>query len=214
MLTLEMLMVNIQEVNIKINERGIDMDNVKFQTREKWKVRDMVNCSLFTVLIIVGAFIKVPIPVCPFTLQFFFTNMAGIILGGKKGAVSVLLYILIGLLGLPVFAAGGGIGYVFQPTFGYMIGFVLGTFVTGKLVERNNWKDTKHVFLASLAGLLLVYAAGMLYYYFVGNFVVNAPIGIAALFLYCFVLAVPGDILLCILSAVLTKRVRKIISNY
>ena len=76
----------------------------------------MTYCALFTVLIAVGALINVPIPVCPFTLQFFFTTMAGIILGGKKGAISVALYTALGLLGLPVFAEGGGFWYVLFPS--------------------------------------------------------------------------------------------------
>ena len=62
-------------------------------------------CSLFVALIVVGAFIKIPVPVVPFTLQLLFTMMAGLLLGGKLGAVSVGVYILMGLLGLPIFAA-------------------------------------------------------------------------------------------------------------
>ncbi|MBQ0059032.1 MAG: biotin transporter BioY [Lachnospiraceae bacterium] len=170
------------------------------------KTRDIVLCGLFTALIAIGAFIKIPIPVCPFTLQFFFTTMAGIILGGRRGAISVLIYTILGLAGLPIFAEGGGLWYVLKPTFGYMIGFILGSYLTGKLTERYGY-DVKHVFAASFAGLLVVYAVGMIYYYILGNFVINAPIGIWALFLYCFLLAVPGDILLCILSAISAKRI-------
>ena len=85
-------------------------------TKTKISVKDMTQCALFTVLIIVGAFIKVPIPVCPFTLQFFFTTMAGIILGAKKGAISVALYTVLGLVGLPVFAEGGGFRYILKQT--------------------------------------------------------------------------------------------------
>lgn len=109
-------------------------------TNTKVAVKDMTYCALFTVLIAVGAFIKVPIPVRPFTLQFFFTTMAGIILGGKRGAISVALYTALGLLGLPIFAEGGGIWYIFKPTFGYMIGFILGSYLTGKLVEKEGWR--------------------------------------------------------------------------
>lgn len=180
--------------------------------KAKLKVSDMTLCSLFTVLIIIGAFIKIPIPVCPFTLQFFFTTMAGIILGKKRGAISVGLYTLLGLLGLPVFAEGGGFWYIIKPTFGYMIGFIAGSYLTGYLVWDKDWKDGKHIFLAALIGLLAVYAIGMGYYYVIGNFVINSPIGIWPLFLYCFLLAVPGDFALCILATVVSKRMRKIIT--
>lgn len=183
-------------------------------TKTKISVKDMTQCALFTVLIIVGAFIKVPIPVCPFTLQFFFTTMAGIILGAKKGAISVALYTVLGLVGLPVFAEGGGFWYILKPTFGYMIGFILGSYLTGKLVEKEGWSDVRHVFVASFAGLLVVYAIGMIYYYVIGNYVIHSPIGIWALFLYCFILAVPGDIILCILSALVANRVKRSIMQF
>lgn len=176
----------------------------------KLKVKDMALCGMFTVLIIIGAYIRIPIPVCPFTLQFFFTTMAGIILGPKRGTISVCLYAVLGLIGLPIFAEGGGIWYVLNPTFGYIIGFALGTLVTGFLVHRQGWQDSLHIFIGAFSGLLVVYAVGMVYYYVIGNYFVNAPIGLWPLFLYCFILAVPGDFALCILATVVSKRVRKI----
>ena len=76
--------------------------------KKKITTREMTLCALFTVLTAVGAFIKIPIPVVPFTLQFLFTMMAGLLLGGRLGAASVGLYALLGLIGLPIFAEGGG----------------------------------------------------------------------------------------------------------
>lgn len=96
----------------------------------------MTLCALFTVLIAVGAFIKIPVPVVPFTLQFLFTMMAGLLLGGRLGALSVGLYAVLGLAGLPIFAEGGGFWYVLKPSFGYIIGFVLGSYVTGRMTEH------------------------------------------------------------------------------
>ena len=74
--------------------------------------------GLFTTLIILGAFIKIPVPVIPFTLQFLFVSLAGLLLGAKYGGLSVFIYAALGLAGLPVFTAGGGITYVVFPTFG------------------------------------------------------------------------------------------------
>ena len=102
----------------------------------KITTKDMIMCALFTALIAVGAFIKVPVPVVPFTLQFLFTMLAGLILGGRLGAISVGLYAVLGLVGLPIFAEGGGIWYVLKPSFGYIIGFALGSLVTGLMVEK------------------------------------------------------------------------------
>ncbi|MEG1529273.1 MAG: biotin transporter BioY, partial [Clostridia bacterium] len=80
-------------------------------------------------------YIKIPTPLVPVTLQFAFCLLAGLLLGGGNGAACVLIYILMGLVGIPVFVAGGGIFYVLQPSFGYMIGFVFGSYAAGKLIR-------------------------------------------------------------------------------
>ena len=169
------------------------------------KTREMILTGLFAALTAVGAFIKVPVPVCPFTLQFLFTTLAGVLLGGKLGACAVGIYAMLGLAGLPIFAGGGGISYVLQPTFGYLIGFIAGAWLTGAIVHRGAL-DMKRLFAGCFAGLMVVYAFGMAYYWAISKFWLGTPIGVKPLFIYCFVLAVPGDISLCIISAVLGKR--------
>lgn len=173
----------------------------------------MTLCAFFTVLIAVGAFIKVPIPVVPFTLQLFFTMMAGLLLGSRLGALSVGLYAVLGLTGLPVFADGGGFWYLLKPTFGYILGFILGTYVTGQMTENQESLTFSKILAANFAGLAIVYAMGMLYYYLISNFVIDAPIGLWPLFLYCFLLVVPGDICLCFLAAGMAKRLKPVISQ-
>ncbi len=177
------------------------------------KTKDLMMCSLFVALIVVGAFIKIPIPVVPFTLQLLFTMMAGLLLGGKLGAASVGIYILMGLLGLPVFAEGGGFSYVLKPSFGYIIGFAVASYVTGIIANKVPNPSYKRLFAANFSGLGIVYLFGMVYYYFMSNFYLGNPIGLWPLFLYCFILAVPGDIVLCILGASLGKRMIPLIRN-
>lgn len=177
------------------------------------KTQTIIYCSLFTALIAVGAFIKIPAPVVPFTLQFLFTTLAGLLLGSRKGAISVIAYMLLGLVGLPIFSEGGGLGYIFRPSFGYIIGFCLGTFVTGLIAERVKEKTFFRYLIANFTGLLIVYAVGMVYYYIICNYVINTPIALWPLFLYCFIMTVPGDICLCILSALLVKRVKPILDR-
>ena len=175
------------------------------------KTKSIIYCGLFTALIAVGAFIKIPVPVVPFTLQYLFTMLAGLLLGSRLGSLSVFAYMVLGLAGLPIFTEGGGLWYVFKPSFGYIIGFVVGTFVTGWLAEHMKRKTVLHYLAANLTGLIIVYAFGMIYYYVICNYVINTPIGVWPLFLYCFLLAVPGDIALSILGAVIAKRVRPVI---
>ena len=67
------------------------------------KTKSMIYCGLFTALIAAGAFIKIPIPVVPFTLQYLFTMLAGLFLGSRRGMISVVAYMLLGLAGLPIF---------------------------------------------------------------------------------------------------------------
>lgn len=170
------------------------------------KTKDLIMCSLFVALIVVGAFIKIPIPVVPFTLQLLFTMMAGLLLGGKLGALSVCIYIFMGLLGIPVFAEGGGLAYVLKPSFGYIIGFAVASYVTGVIANKAYKPSYKRLIVANFIGLGIVYLFGMVYYYLMSNFYLGNPIGLWPLFIYCFILAVPGDIVLCILGAFLGKR--------
>lgn len=185
-------------MNVKTEKTNVSTSSIK--------VKNMIYCALFTTLIAVGAFIKIPIPVVPFTLQFLFTMMAGLLLGGKLGAASVALYLALGLLGLPIFAEGGGIWYVLKPSFGYLIGFCVATYITGKLTEKMEKLTILKLLVNNFLGLVIVYVMGMVYYYVICNYVIDTPITLWPLILYCFILAVPGDICLCILAAFLAKR--------
>ena len=175
---------------------------------KKISTKNLVLCAMFTALTAIGAFIQVPVPYMDyFTLQFFFVLLAGLVLGGRKGALSVGCYVLLGLLGLPVFAAGGGIGYVLRPSFGYLLGFVVTAYVTGVLSEK--WKaGTKNYFFACLAGFAVTYAIGIVYKYMILNFYADTPATWAVVLLSCFPLDMPGDFILCILATGVGCRLR------
>lgn len=175
-------------------------------TKRKNTLTSMLICALFTALIAVGAFIRIPIPTVPFTLQFLFTNLAGILLGSRRGAISVGVYLVLGLIGIPIFTAGGGPGYIFQPTFGYLIGFLVGTFLTGKTVERSDKPSFGRILGASFAGLGVIYLLGLIYYYFIMTYYLDSPIGLWALLLYGCFMTLPGDIFICFASSLLCRR--------
>lgn len=175
------------------------------------KTKDVSLCALFVALIILGAMIKIPIPIVPFTLQLLFTMLAGLLLGGKRGFLCVVLYIIMGLIGFPVFVEGGGFAYVLKPTFGYILGFALAAYVTGIIANKVTKPSMQRVLAANFIGLAIVYCFGLVYYYLINYFYMGIPMDVWTLFLYCFVLAVPGDIVLCILAAIVARRVIPIV---
>ena len=91
--------------------------------------------SLFTALTAIGAYIKIPLPHIPITLQTFFVILSGNLLGFKYGSISQVLYLVLGLIGIPIFAYGGGPGYIFQPSFGYLLGYPICAFTIGIILK-------------------------------------------------------------------------------
>ena len=170
--------------------------------------KKIVLCGLFVALMAIGAFIRIPIPMLPITLQSMFVMYAAVVLGGKLGALSVLVYVIMGLIGVPVFAEGGGIWYVMKPSFGYLIGFVIGAFVTGIMIEKARKLSFGMCFAANIAGLAVVYIIGLIYYYVISNYVIEVPIAVWPLFLHCFLLTIPGDICISVIVAATTKRIK------
>ncbi|MCF0148422.1 MAG: biotin transporter BioY [Clostridium sp.] len=167
---------------------------------------DKVLIAIFAALTSIGAFISIPIPYVPFTMQFFFSSMSGIILGGKKGALSQLLYILIGLIGIPVFTKGGGPQYIFQPTFGYLIGLIIAAYVIGKVVEikKNSFKN---LLLANFFGIIVIYFIGVIYFYLINKFYLGLNITISLAIYNGILITLPGDIIKSILTALVGTRV-------
>lgn len=170
------------------------------------KIRKLILIAIFVALIAIGAFIKVPVPVVPFTLQLLFTMLAGLLLGAKDGFYAVVVYILMGLIGFPIFAEGGGFAYILKPSFGYLIGFAIGSYVTGFVANKVTQPGYLRLMAANFLGLSIVYSFGMIYYYLISWLYLGNPVGLWPLFLYGFLLAIPGDIALCLLGAVLAKR--------
>ena len=174
--------------------------------------RNMVLAALFAALTAIGAFLQIPTGTVPITLQFLFTALAGLLLGWKWGAVSQLLYVGIGLLGLPVFTQGGGIGYVTKPTFGFLLGLAPATFCTGLLFERSR-KSWSSAFFASLAGAVILYVVGLPYFYGIMTLYLQQAMTVSQLFaVYCLP-TLPGDVIKCIVCASVVGRLRTALSQ-
>ena len=161
---------------------------------------------MFAALSAIGAFIRVPLPICPFTLQLTFTTLAGLLLGRRLGALSVAIYVITGLLGVPVFTEGGGFHYVLKPTFGYIIGFIAGTYTTGAIVGDAAEPSYIRIFLASVAGVVVAYLFGVVYMYVICNCVLDEALGVQTAIMTCFVLLLPKDIVLAAITSLIARR--------
>jgi biotin transport system substrate-specific component len=120
-----------------------------------------VLVALFAALSAIGAFIRVPFPGVPFTLQVPVVLLAGVALGPRLGAASQAAYLAVGLLGLLVFATGGGPGYVLTPTFGFLVGFVLAAAVVGLAAGDPAHCSMPRFALALVLGVLAIYGIGV-----------------------------------------------------
>ena len=172
-------------------------------------LREMILCALFVALVAVGAFVRIPVGTDVYTLQFMFTLLAGLLLGPRLGATAVMTYILLGLIGVPVFASGGGPAYVLQPTFGYLIGFVIQAWYCGMASRRLARRTFKRLLAVNGVGMAIVYLIGISYFYFVSNYVIDAPIAVWPVIFYCGILQIVPDFLLCVAAAGLAVRLER-----
>ncbi len=171
------------------------------------RTKNLTYCAIFTALIAVSAYLRIPVPPVPFTLQTMLVLLAGLVTGSKISAVSCLIYLLTGLAGIPVFTSGGGIGYLLTPTAGFLIGFIPGAFVTGTVVGTK--KDFSHAFLAAISGSIVIYAVALAYTYFIANFVTGSSIAFTSLFIgYCAVF-IPSDLVKCVATAYIYVKLKK-----
>lgn len=176
-------------------------------------VINMIYVALFAALTAVGAFIKIPLPYVPITLQVFFCLLAAVLLGSRLAAASQLVYILIGLSGIPVFTMGGGPAYVLQPTFGYLLGMLLGVLVTGKLKDQLKGAKTGKLFLICVAGVLAMYIVGVPYLYLIKNLYLNSQTSFWKVLYTGFITTIPGDILKCYLAALIGARLIPVLKS-
>lgn len=111
--------------------------------------------------------------IVPFSPLPFVAMAAGLMLGSTRGALAMGVYVLLGIVGVPIFAKApfGGPQYVLQPTFGFLLGFVAGAFVAGRAVELVRWRGPIIYVAGGGAALVAMYALGLPYLWAVFNYV-------------------------------------------
>lgn len=169
--------------------------------------RKLVYTALLAALTAAGAFLRIPLGFSSITLQFLFTAMAGVLLGAGGGALSQAVYVGLGLMGLPIFTTGGGLGYVLQPTFGFLLGLIPSAAVIGALTRRS--ASSGRIVLACIAGLAVLYAVGIPYMALILNGYMGKGMTPAALLWAYMVPFLPGDAVKIAVTAVLCPILRK-----
>lgn len=179
------------------------IENVK----QKMSTLDLTYVSIFVALMAICSWISIPTAV-PFTLQTFAVFMAVGLLGGKLGTLAVIVYILLGSIGIPVFAGfTGGIGVLFGSTGGYIFGFIL-TALSYWLITKIFGKKTWVIVIAMIIGLVICYAFGTVWFMFLYA-KTSGPVSLATTLGWCVIPFIIPDVIKIALALIMIKGVGK-----
>lgn len=172
----------------------------------KGKTYDMAYIAIFSVLMAICSWISIPMTV-PFTLQTFAVFMAVGLLGGKRGTLSVLIYILLGAVGVPVFAGfTGGVGVLLNSTGGYIVGFLFSALVMWG-VERLFGRKPVVQIISMILGLIVCYALGTIWFMVVYTKNTGA-VGLGTVLGWCVIPFIIPDLVKIVLAFVLSRVLR------
>ena len=164
----------------------------------------MALCALFTALMTVSGWIRIPLPLVSITLQTQVAVLCGLLLG-VWGGLSVFLYAMLGLLGLPIFAGGGGFAYLFSPSFGFIVGFAAAALLIGAIIRGQVVSYSRILFAMSI-GLMATYAIGIAYSAVIFTYYLHTPALFTETVVLLAAVTFPKDVLLCAAAAPLAKR--------
>jgi biotin transport system substrate-specific component len=178
-------------------------------TKKSIKTYDMVYIAMFAVLMAVCSWISIP-TVVPFTLQTFGVFMAVSMLGGKRGTISVLVYILLGAIGIPVFAnMTGGFGIILGSTGGYIVGFLFSALAMWALEKVPGPKPVIRI-LSMIVGLIVCYAFGTVWFMVVYARTTGA-VGLGTVLGWCVIPFIIPDLIKIALAYILSNRLRRFV---
>ena len=170
--------------------------------------------ALFCTLICVGSFIRIPIPnMMPMTLQTFFVLLTALVLPFKASILAIVTYIALGLIGLPIFSGGGGLGYVLMPNFGFIIGFFIATVTIGVLVQKLKNRKLWHYIIVSLLGIIVIFISGILYFALITNVYNNNSYSAIWFIQTVFLPFLPKEIICIILASISAYKIRPYITK-
>lgn len=170
--------------------------------------------ALFCTLICIGSLIRIPMPnMLPMTLQTFFVLLTGLVLPLKASILANVTYMALGLIGMPIFSGGGGIGYVLMPNFGFIIGFfiasVIISVVTQKIHNRKLWQYIS----VSLLAIMIIYIIGIFYFAFITNVYNNNNYPAIWFIQTIFLPFLPKEIICSLLASLTAYKIRQYITK-
>lgn len=175
------------------------------ERKSRQSILDMVYTAMFTAIICVCSIISIDIGSVPITLQTFAVCVSAAMLGWKRGTISVVLYVLLGTAGLPVFAGfSGGIGVLTGGTGGYIIGFIFTALIVGFAADKFDRKLLPLV-ISMILGILVCYAFGTPWFMYVTKLDLGVSLG------YCVIPFLPFDGIKIVLATVIVNRLSKIV---
>ncbi len=186
----------------------VDMEVLFLRNR----THSLILAALFAGLTALGAFLRIPFPPVPFTLQVLLVLLSGLLLGRRAGMASQCVYILLGLTGLPIFAGGGGITYTLSPTFGYILAYPFAAWTAGKL-SRGSYNSLLKLITASFAGLFIIYAFGISGLYLNLNFIAEKTTTIKQVFYIGMIPFLLPDLLKAMAAAFFAYKIRSLGRN-
>lgn len=181
--------------------------------------------ALFAAIICVGCFIRIPLGVIPIVLQNILCILCGGLLGGLLAGAPTALFLLAGLIGLPVYSGGtSGLAVWMGPTGGFLPGYLLGAIVAGFIAgkpsveqKKITWKNALRVSLAILAGMVILYIPGVIRFSFWATAAGKVPAEKTA-FAYtmaaCVIPYIPGDLLKTVVAIPVALKLRPILAQY
>ena len=176
-------------------------------TATRSKTYDIVYIAVFAVIMAICSWISIPTTV-PFTLQTFGGFIAVGILGGKRGTLAVLVYIILGAIGVPVFSGfTGGVGILAGTTGGYIIGFLFSALVMW-LMEKIPGKRSVIQVISMIVGLIVCYAFGTAWFMIVYSRA-NGAVGLAAVLGWCVIPFIIPDLVKIAFAYVLSRKLKK-----
>lgn len=175
----------------------------------------MIQNAMLLALLIIFTFLKIPMGVISFTMQLFIVFIIALVASFWDSIMIIGVYMFLGLIGIPIFSAGGGLGYIYQPSFGFMIGFLFlcpcVQFVN-KLLKKLKFNDYASNIIATLMGLLVDYLFGAVYAYLIFNVHLHSGydfIKVLSLVIAPFIMM---DVFKCILASIIGQKLKNVLN--